>query len=98
MPGNSHQIVTGISLSNSGQATVAPLLSNVLFDIALQLEELTHLPVDVQHVVAAIVLAAHKNELASDAVLVANDPELIRKLVVHIKTIFARFGNDLESD
>ncbi len=51
------QIVPGIFISSSGQATVDPSLANVLFDLAIKLEEPTNLPVDVEHVLAAIVLA-----------------------------------------
>lgn len=49
------QIVPGISVSSSGQASVDPSLADVLFDLALQLEGPTNLPVDVEHVRAAIV-------------------------------------------
>ena len=50
------QVVPGISISSSGQATVDPSLTEVLFDLALKLEEPTNHPVDVQHVLAAIVI------------------------------------------
>ena len=42
------QIVPGISVTSSGLATVDPSLANVLFDLAIPLEELTNLPVDVE--------------------------------------------------
>lgn len=57
------QIVPGISVTPSGQATVDPALTEVLFDLAIKLEEPTNLPVDVEHVLAAIVLAARNGEL-----------------------------------
>ena len=64
------QIVPGISISVSGQATVDPTLADVLFDLAIKLEEPTNHPVDVQHVLAAIVMAARScvvgEPLASD--------------------------------
>ena len=54
---NSHdqQIVPGLSVSTTGQATVDGSIADVLFDLAIKLEETTRLPVDVQHVVAALV-------------------------------------------
>jgi len=64
MTDSQQQIVPGISVFSSGQATVDPSLAEVLFDLALQLEGPTDLPVDVEHVVAAIVFAARKGELA----------------------------------
>lgn len=44
-------------------ATSAGNLNPVFFDLALQLEGSTDLPVDVEHVLAAIVLAARNWEL-----------------------------------
>jgi hypothetical protein len=41
-----HQIVPGIVVTSSGQATVDPSLADVLFDLAIKLEEPTSLPVD----------------------------------------------------
>ena len=58
------QIAPGISVTSSGQATVDPTLADVLFDLAIKLEERTNHPVDVEHVLAAIVLAARKGELS----------------------------------
>ena len=57
------QIVPGLSVSATGQATVDPSIADVLFDLAIKLEEATTLPVDVQHVVAALVLSARNGEL-----------------------------------
>ena len=56
------QIVPGISVTASGQATVDPFVAEVLLDLAIKLEEPTNLPVDVEHVLAAIVLAARGGE------------------------------------
>ena len=79
------QIVPGISISSSGQATVDPTLADVLFDLAIMLEEPTNLPVDVEHVLAAIVLAARKGELDSNTPLSSDDPALAEVLsLIHI--------------
>ncbi len=61
--GEDEQVVPGISISPSGQATVDSSLANVLFDLAIKLEEPTQLPVDVEHILAAIVMAARQGEL-----------------------------------
>ena len=47
--GDDEQVVPGISISPSGQATVDPSLADVLFDLAIKLEEPTQLPVEVDH-------------------------------------------------
>jgi hypothetical protein len=92
------QIVPGISISSSGQASVDSSLANVLFDLGLQLECSTDLPVDVEHVLAAIVLAARSGELASDKPLRSNDPALAEILAVHVKTVFAKYGGIVGMD
>jgi hypothetical protein len=92
------QIVPGISVTSSGQATVDPSLADVLFDLAIKLEEPTNLPVDVEHVLAAIVLAARKGELDSNTPLSSDDPALAEVLAAHVKTVFADYGGKLGTD
>ena len=92
------QIVPGISISSSGQATVDPSLSDVLFDLAIKLEEPTNLPVDVEHILAAIVLAARNGELDPNTPLSSDDPALADVLAVHVRTVFADYGGKLGMD
>jgi len=92
------QIVPGISVTSAGQATVDPLLTDVLFDLAIKLEEPTNLPVDVEHIVAAIVLAARKGELDKNTPLSSDDPALTDILAVHVKTVFADFNGQVGTD
>jgi hypothetical protein len=92
------QIVPGISISISGQATVDPSLADVLFDLAIKLEEPTNLPVDVEHVLAAIVLAARSGELAPGMKLSSDDPVLAEILAVHVKTVFADYDGKVGMD
>jgi len=99
MPVNKNQqIVPGISVTPSGQAAVDPSVSDVLFDLALKLEEPTNLPVDVEHVLAAIVLAARKGELDSNLPLSCDDPTLVVILVGYVKTIFEKYGGQVGID
>jgi hypothetical protein len=98
MTDSQQQIVPGISVSASGQASVEPSLADVLFDLALQLEGSTDLPVDVEHVLAAIVLASRNGELAPDKPLRSNDPALAGILDVHLKTVFAKYGGKVGTD
>jgi hypothetical protein len=92
------QIVPGISVTSSGQATVDPSLADVLFDLAIMLEEPTNLPVDVEHVLAAIVLAARKGELDPNTPLSSDDPALAEVLASHVKTVFADYGGNVGMD
>jgi hypothetical protein len=92
------QVVPGISLTSSGHATVDPSLADLLFDLAVKLEEPTNLPVDVEHVLAAIVMAARNGELDSNTPLASDDPKLAEVLVGHVKTIFADFDGKVGKD
>jgi len=81
------QVVPGISISSSGQATVDPSLADILFDLALKLEEPTNHPVDIQHVLAAIVLAARSGELDPDMKLSSDDQALVAALTPHVISV-----------
>jgi hypothetical protein len=91
-------IVPGLSISLSGQATIDRSLNNVLFDLALQLEEPTNRPVDVQHVVAAIVFASESGQINADLTPSAADPKLIEILTPYVKMIFDRYGGEVSND
>jgi hypothetical protein len=92
------QVVQGISLSPSGEATVDSSLADVLFDLAVKLDDALPHPVDVQHVLAAIVLAARAGQLASDRQLAADDPYLEVVLAEHVRTVFRQYGGKLGRD
>ena len=93
-----HQIVPGICVTASGQAMVDTSLADVLFDLAIQLEKPTQLPVDVEHVLAAIVLAARNQELDRNRMLSADDPQLVSLLADHVKRVFADYDGKVGMD
>jgi hypothetical protein len=92
------QIVPGISLSPTGQATVDPALADVLFDLGIQLEEITKLPVDVEHVLAAIVLAARNGQLNQFTRLSSSDLMLQKVLADHVGEIFTEYDGKVGRD
>ena len=96
--GEEQQVVPGISISPSGQATVDPSLADVLFDLAIKLEEPTQLPVDVEHILAAIVMAARQGELDPNTRLSSEDPALAAVLINHVKTVFAAYDGKIGMD
>ncbi len=89
------QIVPGITLSPTGEASVDAATGKLLFDLAIQLEDLTDDPVDVQHVLAAIILAAQSGKLPADKPLSATDKDLTHLLLPHIKTVFKQYDGKL---
>jgi len=94
----SQPIVPGLWISASGEATIDPSIKDTLLDLATILEEPTGLPVDIEHVVAAIVLAARNKEIHANAILSAADSDLIETLTPHIKSVFAIYGGVLNKD
>ena len=96
--GDDEQVVPGISISPSGQATVDSSLANVLFDLAMKLEEPTQLPVDVEHILAAIVMAARQGELDPNTRLSSEDPALAAVLTNHVKKVFAEYDGKVGMD
>ena len=98
MTDGEQQVVPGISISSSGQATVDPSLRDVLFDLALKLEEPTNHPVDVQHVLAAIVLAARNGELDPGIQPSSDDQALVAALVPHVKSVFEEYDGEVGED
>ena len=95
MTAGEQQVVPGISISSSGQATVDPSLADVLFDLAIKLEGPTNYPVDVQHILAAIVLAARGGELDPDIKLSPDDQALVAVLAPHVKLVFENYGGEV---
>ncbi|MCM2369082.1 hypothetical protein [Aporhodopirellula aestuarii] len=92
------QIIPGITIGPTGQATVAPAIASVLFDLAINLEESTNLPVDIEHVVAALVLANRNGEIDASAPVSADDSKLLGILAPHVKTVFTLFGGSVGID
>tara|TARA_R110002049_G_scaffold309268_1_gene519556 strand:- start:77828 stop:78121 length:294 start_codon:yes stop_codon:yes gene_type:complete len=92
------RIVPGLTVSHSGQATIDPSIRDTLFDLALALEGPTQLPVDIEHVVAAMVLASRHGELDADTPIDSSDTVLAAQLVPHIRTVFKMFGGIVGED
>lgn len=91
-------IVSGITLSSTGQATVDPALTTALIDIAIQIDDLSKYPVDVEHVLAAIVLAARAGQLDPGTAISPDDRSLVSRLAVHVETVFDRFDGRVGMD
>ncbi len=103
-----NEILPGLVLDASGQVTVDKRMGELLFDLALQLEDLqledlqleetVSPPVDVEHVLAAILLAARDGEINADTSLTKDNAKLLEVLRRHLKTVFQRYGGQLGRD
>lgn len=86
------QLVPGISLSTSGQATVDPALTEVLIDIAIKIDDSSRFPVDVEHILAAIVLAVRSGSIGTDTEISSDNDTLMSALAEKVETVFEKFG------
>jgi hypothetical protein len=89
-------IVKGISMTPAGEVTVEPQVDEPLCDLAIALQGPDEdLPVDVEHVVAALVLASSQGQVPPDYELRLRDKSLQAILRPHIQTIFLRYGGQV---
>ncbi len=81
-------IVPGLTMDARGVASVNAPLGELLVDLALQLEDVVSDPVDVEHILAAIVLAARDGELDSQTPLgeVRGLAEILRRQLLVVFT------------
>ena len=92
------QLVPGISLSTSGQATVDPALTEVLIDIAIKIDDSSRFPVDVEHVLAAIVLAVRSGSIGTDTAVLSDNETLMSALAEKVEIVFEKFGGKVGRD
>ena len=86
------QVAEGVLISPSGEVSVDEGLTDVLLDLAEALEDRTGRPVDVEHVVAAVVLANRAGNIGSEKRLRTGDDLLLMALAPHVEAVFAKYG------
>jgi hypothetical protein len=91
-------IIPGIELDATGHANVSPVMGQRLIELAIALEPHTPHPVDVQHVLAAIILAVRGGELPAGQPLRDTDAELCEILAGHVNELFQRSGGRVARD
>lgn len=90
-------IVPGLRIDARGVASVDAQLGKLLVDLALQLEDAVSDPVDVEHVLAAIVLAARSGELDSQTPL-GDAADLIEIVSKQLKVVFSKYQGRLGAE
>jgi hypothetical protein len=91
-------IASGIRLDESGHVSVNAEVGRALFDIAIELEDATPHPVDVEHVLAAIVLA-ERDELVNDQTRVSRDNSSLRGIICkYLPLVFEQHGDQLGAE
>ncbi|MBT4864597.1 MAG: hypothetical protein HON53_05660 [Planctomycetaceae bacterium] len=89
------QIVPGVHISSAGEVTTSPELHDVLCDVAGELEDDCDLPVDLEHVLAALIMATNAGQISDDRQLASDDSELRALLVPHVRLIFEEFDGQI---
>lgn len=85
-------IIPGIELDPQGQATVDAAMGRRLVELAIELEDHTQHPVDVQHVLAAVIQGVRCGELSAGQPLRSSDTTLHQMLARHVDALFQRHG------
>lgn len=88
-------IVKGVTMTAEGEVTVDPALDEPLCDLAIAFQAPEDLLVDVEHVVAALILASRKGEIPPDYELRPRDKALRAILLPHVRTIFHRYSGQV---
>ena len=73
-------------------------LTDVLIDIAIKIDDKSKYPVDVEHVLAAIILAARSGSIGNDTDLSSDHEALIPVLAEHVERVFKKFGGRVGAD
>jgi hypothetical protein len=92
------QIVPGVHISPAGEVTTSPELHDVLCDVAGELEDDCDLPVDLEHVLAALIMASNAGQISDNRQLASDDTELRALLVPHVRMIFEEFDGQICGD
>lgn len=91
-------IVPGIDLSDAGSARVSSEMGRQLIELALALESYTPHPVDVQHVLAAIVIAVRNGDIPPGVPLPPPDRQWLEVLAGYVKSVFQQTGGRVSED
>ena len=90
-------IVQGISLNRRGTVTVAPGHQQTLCDVAIALQGVCQYAVDVEHVVAALVMAVRDGRIERDSAISGDDELVIRVLQQYMPLLFEQLKGAVDS-
>lgn len=91
-------IVQGITMTHAGEVAVEPELDETLCDLAIALQDDDDDPVDVEHIVAALILASRAGHIPSDYRLRKKDKALRALLRPHVRLIFQKYEGHVCED
>ena len=93
-----HQVLPGIVVDTGGEVSVDSVAGKFLFDAALELEDAVPQPVDVEHVLAAIVLASREGRFEATTKTGTSNHELMEVLREYLPVVLRRYGSGFGRD
>ena len=92
------QIVEGVTIDRLGTVVVSEGYQQTLRDTAIALQEGVSYPVDVEHVLAALVMAARDGKIPRTDSLDSENQEHIRTLSRYIEILFQQYGGKVTGE
>ncbi len=92
------EIVPGITIDRQGIVSVAEGLQQRLCNIALALQECTPHAVDVEHVLAAVVMAIRDGKLPRTSELTCDNSEQTETLLRYVNVLFERYAGEINRE
>ena len=92
------QIVAGVTIDRQGLVSVEEGFQQTLCDIALALQECTPHAVDVEHVLAALVMSVRDGKLPRNIDLNSNGSEQTRILSRYVNVLFERYAGEINGE
>ena len=91
------EIVEGVTIDRQGTVVVAEGLQQTLCDIAIDLQECTPHAVDVEHVLAALVMAVRDGKLPRNSDINRTTGAQNEILARYVDVLFQRYDGNLDA-
>ncbi len=95
---SAEQIVEGVTIDRQGMVVVGEGFQKTLCDLALDLQERTPHAVDVEHVLAALVMAVRDGKIPRNSSLSSSDGERNGILCRYIEVLFQRYAGKINGE
>lgn len=92
------QIVVGVTIDRQGVVSVEEGFQQTLCDVALAIQECTPHAVDVEHVLAALVMAVRDGKLLRNSELKSSDGEQNSILSRYVNVLFERYAGEINGE
>lgn len=95
---SAEQIVEGVTIDRLGTVVVSQGYQQTLRDTAIALQEGVPYPVDVEHVLAALVMASRDGKIPPTDTIDSENQEHIRTLSRYIEILFQQYGGKVAGE